>query len=170
MIIKFLIVLFLIFVLNGLILGQGDNWFNKISEIKPGISTRQDVESLFDSALIEQTNQFVGNEDVYYKTREGKLLVSYSLKSCIEGSEMYDLEKGKVILITFFPNLPLKISKLKLDLTSFKKRKENDNDNWDYINQELGIIYVLLDKKKLTYVSIGLTKEQRENYSCKTKN
>lgn len=168
--IKFLVVSFFILVLNGLVLGQESNWFKKISEIKPGVSTKQDVESLFDSAVVGQTNQFVGNEQVYYKTEEGKLRVNYSLGNCNEVFGKVDLEKGKVIDFSFSPDLALKISKLNLDLTSFKKQKEYDNENWDYMNGELGIIYVLYKKKRLSYVAVSLTKEQREQYSCKVKN
>lgn len=158
--------LLVMLILSGMAYGSNGNWFDKVSQIKLGISTKQEVENLFKDIVIDQTNKFTGSEDVYYKTIEGKLRVSYSLGTCAEVSDKFNLEKEKVLGFSFSPYKPIKVSKLKLDFESFEKRKEDDTANWYYSKPDSEIMYILFKKKRLTFLVASFTETQITQYAC----
>lgn len=155
--------------LNVLAFGKTENWFEKISKIKLGITKREEVERLFNSPKVKKVNKFKASETVSYATKEGVLYASYSLGKCSEGFDEYDLEKGTIVDLFFSSSKPIEVSKLKLDLTQFKSQNESDTENWIYTNDDLGLWYGVNSKKQLIAADISLTDKQEQQYSCKSK-
>lgn len=159
------IFLFIVGSLNSFAYGNYENWFDKVSKIKVGISTKQEVEELFNFPTADRINKFNWNENVYYKTKEGMLRISYSLGNCSEGLAKYNLEKGTVLSFFFSAIKPISISNLKLDLTEFKSQKESDTGNWYYSNSDFGVTYILFENK-IFEVDASLTEKQKNQYAC----
>jgi hypothetical protein len=164
---KLIIIFTLLVIINlsGFTYGKDENRFDQISKIKAGQSTKHEVERIFGLPVVVKVLKFSSNENVYYKTKEGSLEVSYTLGNCAEGADKYNLEKGTILSLFFHAREPLKISALKLDLKPFKTYQESDTQNWYHSNAERGITYVSF-KNKIFEVELRLTKSQLEQYSC----
>jgi hypothetical protein len=146
---------------------KNGNWFNRISTIKPGQSTRKQIESLFPTLKIVKSNRFQSTEDIYYDSNEGLLQVTYSLRGCPGGTVAYDLETGTVISFLFRANRPIKLSKLNLSLRDFTGRKEDDTSNWYYTSPDQGTVYVLFNKNVFE-VERRMTASEKARFTCGT--
>jgi hypothetical protein len=159
---KILFVLLVTTFMNNTLLAQESqrHWFDRISKIEPGLSKRQQVESVFGAIRVEKTNSFEDTEDVYYKTNEGALRVTYSLGGCSRLANSYDLERDTVVSFLFRAVKPIPSSKVKLDLKVMKRERESDTTNVYYSNSEAGVVYVLF-KSKVFEIQHGLTERQK---------
>src|SRR3954464_1185825 len=94
--------LFLIFVFisatNAAALNSKPKWYSKLRQIKLMITTRQEVEKLFDHPKVTYTYDGAVGRSVEYKIKEGRLSVVYSLGKCSKASDYgYDVERDMVI-------------------------------------------------------------------------
>jgi hypothetical protein len=149
-------------------IGQEPDWFLKLKQIKVFQSTRQDVERIFENPEAVYSSNRDGKEAgwgeiIKYERPDGELQVFYSTGKCSEITNPvgWDLDNDVVVNIEFEPTKPVKLSKFNLDLTTFKRSKEFDTENWDYISEQLGINFNVLENK-ITSFKYSLTPEMRE--------
>jgi len=160
----------MLIVVSSSVFGKDGNWFEKVSKIRLTLTTKQEVEKIFPGSTIKGVYKSQNSETVDYKTNDGFLDVTYSLVSC-SASNMggYNLSEGTVIRVYFRSFKLLKVSKLKLDLTRFEGKKEDDTENWQFSSDELGTMYTLWGKKQLSAVLFYMTEKQKQQFSCQNK-
>lgn len=110
--------------------------------IKPLESTSDDVERVFGN--IKPRSSFANEKGsmASYDISEGRFYVCYSSGQCSSTwKEDYNVDKGKVVTISFYNSKLLKLSNFNLKIEDFTREKENDNPTLHYINKELGIDY-----------------------------
>ena len=132
-------VIFIILVLIASTYSQEPDWFTKVKQIKVLESTKQDVERVFNSPVVEQ----IRGTTIDYKFDWGRLSVSYSKGKCSleDNRRGYDFDKDIILGISLFLFKDVKISELNLDLKNFEKHKDSDTNALTYSNDELGIEY-----------------------------
>lgn len=136
------------------IFGKEPKWFYQLKKIEILKSTKQDIEKLFPSltSKLSVKHKFKNSEEIHYLLKEESLFVSYSLQKCFSSSAenerfSYNVDKDTLLFLAYHPKKPVKISKLKLDLSSFKSYKETDTENFIYYNDDLGLRYGIADSK-----------------------
>ncbi len=150
--------------------GQSRNWFEIVKVIEPGTTTRVDIERLFPGITEDKVVRFDSVESItYFRPLNGTLHVSYSTGSCV-AKDSLALGKGVVYSFSFWPEKPLKIKRLDLDLKGFEVSREDDTANWIYSNTQNGRMYTVFDNKKLSGLSVGLSKEKEKSLACSGKN
>jgi hypothetical protein len=165
---NFLLILVVSFVLSMTVSAQEPDWFLKLKEIKVFQSSKQDVERVFENPK----NIYSSNKDgkelgwgeiIEYNTVSGKLHVFYSTGRCSEitNNDGWDLVKDVVVNIEFEPLKSVKLSKLSLDLSTFKREKESDTSFWHYTSEKLGIKFAVL-QNKVIWFKYSLTDEMRK--------
>lgn len=128
--------------------GEESSWYRKLKQIKPLISSKQDIERIFASPKIRRTFEDDEIEFVLYETSEGKFTVEYSTSKCSSNNKKtYNVEKGIVIRIIFFPKKEEKLSKFKVDKKLLIKTREGDDPAWHYVNDKFGVDFSVIKGK-----------------------
>lgn len=137
------------------------SWFERLSIIKVGVSTKQDFEKTFTILDIKSDDKLNKKNEIRYRTYDGDAFVVYSNEKCSS------LPKDTIISITFEPYLDyLTLSDLKLDVSQFKTKKDVNSKNRIYANEKLGITFSISDDTKLISTSFDLSKDQKQNLKC----
>lgn len=138
--VKLFLTAFLILTINLSAHSKTPKWYLKLKQVKLMVTTKQEVEKLFNYP--EATNTFDGewSKNIDYNLKEGKLSVSYSQGKCSEvNTDGYNVEKDVVIGITMYLEEEVSISKLALDLSNFDKREISDLVGvFTYVNENSG--------------------------------
>ena len=166
-----LIILIVIFYLGlyGSIFAKEPDWYLKLKQIKILQSTKQDVENLFPSLKGRVSHKFKNSEEFHYIKNQETLFASYSLGMCSKDTSenekyAYDVKNDVLLYLSYTPQKPVKISELKLDLSSFGSYK--DGTGLTYYNFDLGIEYGVF-KDKVESVEIFPTNSMK-HLLCKT--
>ncbi len=146
---------------------SGD-WFDKLSEIHPGATSRNGIEKLFEIEKVSKENTSFEQIDVSYSTNAGLLKVTYaSGKGCSEVTNMgYKLGKDIVVNYFFAANDEIKFSRLELNLGDLTFNEWDNESERIYANPKTGIYYNIRYKEFISQVGQGLTLEQLRKYSC----
>jgi hypothetical protein len=141
-------------------------WHKKLKQIKALKSKRETVEKIFNHPRVDERLISKGLEFVFYQTPEGKMVVRYSTGKCSpEKTEGYDLEKGTVTNIIFFPEKFVKFSEFKIDRKKSFKPRMADESPRHYVNKNSGAKYVV-GKEAVIYVEFSIP-ANREDLKCK---
>jgi len=141
--------------------GQNPIWLDRLIQIIPLKSSKEDVETVFGNPKITENFEKRNLELVYYDIPEGRIVVEYSTGKCVPeyAAETYKVEKGKVISIVVFPeDFPL-FSKFSIKDMGLEKRRVSGAPGWHYINDETGNDISVVNKRVVT-----IKKEPSENY------
>ncbi len=163
---KVLQILFLGFILSISVSAQVPDWYIKLKEVKVFQSSKQDVGRIFEYPNVSYWSRSKGRPDnswgesFVYETKNGKLDVFYSTGKCSEltGKRGWDIDEGLVVSIEFEPTKPIKLSKLNLDLSTFKREKSSDTAFWRYWSDQLGVNFGVL-QNKVTWFEYSITDE-----------
>jgi hypothetical protein len=169
------VVILLQFIISLLFLGVisvsantvGD-WFDKISEIRLGSTTRKGIEKLFEIENAPKENVSFEQIEVSYGVGNGFLSVIYaSGKGCSKITNMgYKLDKDIVVSYFYVPGNEIKVSRLGINLSDISFSESDDENNRNYGNPKNGKYYLIENKSLITYVWQTFTKEQLRKYSC----
>jgi len=142
--VKLFSVIALILVIVSLAYGRKPSWYTKFKQIKPLISTKQDIERIFKNPKIIFTYDEGWIKTIEYKLKEGRLSISYSTGKCKPGSEYgYNVNQDVVTDSDFTLENQVKITRLGLDLRNFEKGEIRDIiGTFIYSNEDLGESYV----------------------------
>jgi len=138
---------FIFFVLQvPFINAQEADW----TQLKVLQSTRSDVEKILGQPYEKPNNSFFAS----YRAKNGNVHVEYSLRLCEANDKGgWNVERGTVIDISFFPDIYPTVKSLKLDKKKYKKVIEGDvTDIFTYKNDEDGIKYIVQRGKVETIV------------------
>jgi hypothetical protein len=157
-IVKVLFVFLIIF--NVLtIFAQNGDW----KQIVIGQSTKEDAER-----SLGKTRPDLRSDSIvaFFKVSDGNLTITYSTGFCGPNQEGgWNLEKGIIDQITYYPYIYPKLKKFKLDKTKYKKVIEGDvTDIFTYISKEDGIKYLVRHGKIETIVYFP--SEKFDNIRC----
>ncbi len=155
---KIIISFVIILVLHFSAYSNEPNWYVKFKQIKPLITSREEVEKLFSFPRVKTSFIDAGIEVVFYETEEGKLTVYYSAGECsseirVRESEEdkfvkgYKTTKGNVVYTIFFPKTKIKFSRVKNNKSKLYKSRDGDDPAWTFSNDELGIGYSVMRGK-----------------------
>jgi hypothetical protein len=124
-------------------------WFQKLKQVRPFVSSKTDVERIFPDAKLDKSFVDTGVEFVFYDTAEGKMSLRYSAGKCTEIEKApFDLEKGRVLGLTFFPvDRTTGLSKFNVNKKEMSRDKEDDIPVFHYYSEELGIDYGVVGNK-----------------------
>jgi hypothetical protein len=141
---SFILILLAVFFMVFPASAKEPDWHKKLKQIKTLKSKRKKVEKTFNFPRVEESLVNKGLEFVFYQAAEGKMVVRYSTGKCSpEKTGGYDLEKGTVTNIIFFPDKFIEFSKFKIDgKKSFQSRPGDDSPR-RYINEKRGAKYTL---------------------------
>jgi len=132
--------------------GQNPVWLDRLIQITPLKSSKQDVETVFGNPKIKESFEKRNVEFVYYDIPEGRITLEYSTGKCVPeyAAETYKAEKGAVISIVVFPeDLPL-FSKFSIKDMGLEKRRVSGDPGWHYINDDTGIDFSVVNKHLVT--------------------
>jgi hypothetical protein len=144
-------------------------WYSKLRQIKPLITTKQEVEKLFNYPKVTDAYEGIWSNSVDYKLKEGELSISYSQGRCSETNKDngYDVAKDVVIDVDLYLKKEVSISALSLDLSNFEKTEISDLPNlFTYRNEDLGEYYNG-SLEKIRDIHFFPSKEQ-EKLACKS--
>jgi hypothetical protein len=145
---KIVILLIVVFVSTIKLHANEPNWHIRLKQIKPLVSLKEDVEKAFAFPKIRKSFVDEGIEAVFYDTAEGELSVEYSAGNCsTEEKNYYNLKKGVVVSIVFFPKKEIKFSKFNVNKNQLVKTRDGDDPPWHYINYKLGFDYAVQNGK-----------------------
>src|SRR5262245_58707849 len=145
---KLLIVLSYVFLFCTSVSSQQPVWFIKLKQLQPAKAERSDVERVFNSPRILQERDLAllnangWGEIVLYETSFGELEATYSTGQCSEtlSSEGYDIAKGHLVQLIFYPDDFVSPSAFGIDLdTLSRERVEDVVDSFVYHDREKGI-------------------------------
>lgn len=164
----FVLLLFSIFLSKSPSYGKGPDWLLKMKNIKIFESSKEDVLKTFNYPKMTYSSNDNGEEtswgeSVEYETNEGNLAVFYSTGKCSEetGNKGWDINKDIVVSVEFEPKKVIRLSELDLDLRTFTKYKESDNQYYQYQSVPLGINFTMLGKN-VTLFEYSLTDKMKE--------
>lgn len=162
----FLIVVFIL-VTNLFASNTKPKWFSKLRQIELLVTTRQEIEKLFNYPEVVNAFEGESSKRVKYRLKEGELFISYSQGICSKtNKDGYDVEKDVVINFSMYLENEVRISKLNLDLSNFKKTAISDLVGvFTYRNEDLGEDYSGTSQK-IKEITFFPTKEQ-EKLNCK---
>lgn len=156
------------------IYGKEPDWLIKLRRLEIFISTKSDVEILFNNPKITDIYNYAEKEKngwskkVEYETKDGELTVLYSTGKCAEVKSPigYDIDKDVVAELKFSPRKPLSLKKLRYDLSKFEYISTIDIQN-TYIlsNDEIGIEF-FIGNEKVESVKFE-TRKEHEKLNCK---
>ncbi len=162
-----ILLLIILSITNESFAARKPNWWYQLQELQILESHRSDVEKRFKLSEPRHQRKFGEYTEIEYETREGILLVGYTLGKCLPESNGRgaNIEKDILVFIDFTANKPVKLSSLKIDLTAFTSEQEHDSNVFYYTNRDLGIEYTIRNKK-LENVSLSIPKK-KEHLRCK---
>lgn len=121
---------------------QEPDWYKKLRLIKPLESTSGDVERVFGNIKPKSSFTNETGSMASYDISEGRFYVYYAAGQCSSTWKGdYNVDKGKVVEISFYNSKLVKLSNFNLNLGDFIREMENDNPTLHYRNDELGIDY-----------------------------
>jgi hypothetical protein len=171
--IHFLGCLFCLLIVNISCFGQEPFWFKKVKEIKPGVSTKKDVEKLFNVKKVLKTEDLSKLEKegwtkiITYRTLEGFLEVRYSTGNCAERKKSfgYDINKDVLVNLDFHPfkRVPIKY----FILTDYAYYQVPDIVSAFIYGDSSKSIELFGSYDKVGQVSRTITSEQVKNLECK---
>lgn len=155
--------------------GQMSNpWMKKLQKISIFESHRKDVEKLFSPAKVVRTMDKAETEkngwgtDIHYDSPWGELEAEYSTGNCAESKSVfgYDVAKGFLTRLTFWPNQQLDPASLSFDVAKMKRDMTEDvKGAATYYDNASGVrLGVTKGRVELIEYFPSVTKEQR---SCK---
>lgn len=125
-------------------------------------STQSDVERLLGRPMEDSTDIYA-----YFNVGSGLVRVSYSTGFCEPGQfGGWNVEKGIVDGILFFPGTKIFFRKLKLDAKKYPKSFDGDTDLLSYSNEVDGIRYVVANGKVRHIIHFPATRF--DSLQCKT--
>ena len=124
-------------------------WFQKLKQVKPFVSSKSDVGMIFPDAKLTKSFVDTGVEFAFYDTVEGEMTLHYSAGKCSEIEKApFDLEKEKVLSLTFFPkDRSTNLYKFNVNKKEMSIDKEDDVPVFYYYSDELGIDYGISGNK-----------------------
>ena len=138
----YLIISVLALILSTSAYAQEPDWYKKLKLIKPLESTSEDVERVFGNIKPQSGFSNEKGSMAYYEILGGHFYVDYSSGQCSSSWKGdYNVDKGKVVEISFYASKLSRLANFNLNLGDFITEKENDNSTLHYINNELGIDY-----------------------------
>jgi len=139
-------------------------WYEKVMQIKPGVSTKEEVERIFIPSVsdVKKHDTF---EQGYYATKWGRIFVNYYLGSCADGVNKYDFKPGTVMYFSFDPKKQIRMSDLGLTTSDFLTEEENDSPGVYHQYRSGGLVYFSV-QGKLRGIELSLTDEQRKKHVC----
>ncbi len=138
------------------VFSQEPDWLVKIKNIKPLVSTREDVIKMFGEPLEKERISY----GKYYDFKDGRMNVIYATGLCVtkleDGKENvygWNVPEWTVIDVSFTPKKRINPKKLNINLDEFEKEEVWDvPGSFEYLNNELGI-YANIYKGKLETIS-----------------
>lgn len=137
---KYVAATFFVLLINLQVYSKPPMWYTNFKQIKLMISTKQDVEKLFNYPKISYVFDGDWSENIDYKIKEGKLSVSYSQGKCSENYQRgYNVEKDIVIGITLYLEKEVSYQNLGIVLDHFDRREISDLVGvFTYVNDSTG--------------------------------
>lgn len=131
----FLILLLLLFILPAL---AKNVWLTQIAQIKPLVSTEQDVERILGKPAESYADM------AEFETNEGVFTVTYSRGRCDQARMVpYNVDKDIVLGFDFSPKIKILFSSLKININGLRKEITDDVDpvTITYFDPGKGISY-----------------------------
>ena len=108
------------------------DWLSRIKPIETNIS---ELSEILDSKPIEKPG-----DTLFFKLKEGNVFIEYSLGKCVSGSwGAWNVEKGKVVSLTYYPKKMREPSKF--NLNSDGMTKGLDSGHQTFTSKEKGVYY-----------------------------
>jgi hypothetical protein len=153
----------LIPVLSLVTLGQNNIW-NGIVPLK---STRADVEKILGKPITDIKDKSADE----YKTKNERVFVQYSMGTCdTQPNNGWNIPKGKVLLISIYPNLKPKFAEFKFDKTKFEVLPDYDMKNIIYYSNDKDGVNIEVDTVEGVINAFRYGVESKDDYlRCKKK-
>lgn len=128
--------------------------FDKAKQIKLLESTREDVKKILADFKLDddadENNESDSRQD--FSTKNADIEITYSTGECSDESDdtdIWNVGRGKVTFVEISLNKPLKLKKLKYDISSFRNEQKyaNVEDLYVYHNKDLGVAFLVNDGK-----------------------
>ena len=153
---SFILILLAVFFITFATNAKEPVWHKKLKQIKALKSKRKTVEKIFNYPRVDESLISEGLEFVFYQTPAGRMVVRYSTGKCSsEKTEGYDLERGTVTNIIFFPEKFIEFSKFKIDRKKLLKPRPGDDSLRRYVNETAGVKYAV-GKGLVIYVEFSI--------------
>jgi len=153
-------------------MGFSTDWYQKVRQVSILHSSRQEIEQLLGNPTIVYSNAGGSNTEVEYDWKGvGRVHVSYSTGKCTPTSKYgYDVAEGVVLNVYVKLKEPVRVSKLRLDLSSYRRSEISDMPGvTEYTNRDIGERYIVEEspgeKPKLMSLSFS-PKMELENLAC----
>ena len=138
----------------------------KYLKVKPGISTREDVEKIFGKHYANGYDKYTA----YYRSNEVVFSVYYSDGKCNLEYDDWNLSEWTVegVYINVTDGHELRLKDVILKLSKFKKQYVGDViGQMEYSNENAGISIIYFKTSKTVQdMEIALTPEQKKNFAC----
>ena len=160
--IKIYISLFLILIFAFSVFPQKRKGLDEWLKIKVFISTRQDVEKIYDE---KRSN----GHFILYETPDGEAAVNYSVGDCKSTDfPIWNVPKWIVTEIYYnFEENPPKLKDLIPDKSKYKKKPEGDAGHIEYYNEETGVSIIYDEElKEVSGIVIGPSSRDKQKYDC----
>ena len=126
---QLLLALCLIYILQFEVLGQ--DWLGRITSMRTNVD---EVEQMFKESPEKKIDSY------FFELKEGNLIVYFSPDNCLSGAYGgWDVPKGTVTHITFYPKKKRKLSYYKVDIE--KMEKGFDSGHRLFTDNEQGVMY-----------------------------
>lgn len=133
---------------NLSIYAQMPDWYIKLKQISPIVSTKADVEKFFGAAdrtrIIDNSTRILSS----YNLEDGWLSITYSNGECkADQTAGYNIPKETVETVFFTTKKPIKLSLLKIKLKGFYSSSEDDVEIQIFTNFDEGVEYAVSNKQ-----------------------
>jgi hypothetical protein len=136
---------------------------NKYLKIRPGVTTRIDVEKIYGK-------NSSADAIIIYKWTEYNVAITYSESTCDSSDVPWAFPVGIVEEISYHPNesKPLRLRSVINDISRFKTEQTSDViTHVKYFNEKSGIFVVYDSKEKvIESIIIRPTLEQKRRFAC----
>lgn len=141
---KYLLLL-LVFAAVEVTPAQEPDWLIKLKKIQTGVSTKLDVERIFDSPRSAGGSSEKRGEESAYPLADGYLIVIIAAGTCPPNlRENCSVSKGTVIEAIFSPSIRPKETSFDFKTSQFQGFYERDNPTLHYIDKRAGLDYVVV--------------------------
>ena len=132
------IILIVLWLLGSCQLGFGQEWLLKLTPLETNISQ---LKTMF----VEKPEK-KGNDQLFYRLKEGNLIVDFSLGRCVETvAGSWDASEGTLLYVIFYPRKHVRPSHY--DLPTEDLKIGIDHGNRTYTSKTLGIYYTVYSSK-----------------------
>lgn len=130
---------------------QVPDWYVKLTTIKPRVSSRTDVERLFDGLKVRETFVYKGVEVVSYDWRHGRLTMDYATGDCpVDRKERCGFGKDIVLEGLLSLTAAVKFSKFRLKKEALYAFWEDDNPTLHYFDIKAGLNHAVQNKRVIS--------------------